>query len=210
MYDSDDSKLKYRGPIPRKSSGGHDPSIWYISDEHRYEYSIWAIEQRGGFIPYKYCFGPDGDPYESCRYFSLARHDFRDTDTIMIRIGDKNYAFSKSSLRDKMTPGLNGLLEDFHMLCLDYYADFSNADDRTVQTLIFPTNRAFFMVDDDDLIIVGCYYGIQRDSDGNYSILINDELASGPYVADDNSGFDWLEKTAERNIGEWRRENGIY
>ena len=210
MYEN--NVLRYRGPIPLKSNGGdHKPSIWYIRDKKRYESSIQAIDQLGGFVPYEYGFKTNGEPFPSCRYFSLARYDFRSNSTIMLRIGNKNYAFSVSSLREEMTPGLNRIIEDFHMLCCDLITDFSNADKRATQTLIFPTNRGFFTNKNERFMIVGCYYSVKCDpTDGSYSIFINDELAGGPYAADDDSGFDWLKGSIARNIGEWRRNNGIY
>ena len=201
--------LRYIGPEVNLSDGGvHKPSIWYIADEKRFLETIEAIDQPDGFAPYGYAFTKKGRAlYE---YFSIARYDFRDRDRIVIPVGSQAAEFSVSTLKGKLPEIFNRTIEDFRMLYCDYIPADSDDPENIVHTLIFPINRGFFHLADGKLTIIGAYYGIDRDLEANtYSILINGDFHSGPFDIEDMSGFDWLESSIYRNIGEWRRNNGI-
>jgi len=200
--------LRYTGPVPLKSDGfNHKPSIWYIADEERYRDSINSIDNPDGFAPYEYAFTKKGNVLYD--YFSIARYDYRKRECISVNVGNETTDFYASTIKGYLPEQLNRTIEDFRMLCLDRFATDDKCDD-VVHTLIFPTNRAFFHLHKDRLVIVGVYYGIDRNFEANtYSILINGDLYSGPLDLGDSSGFDWLENSIYRNIGEWRRNNGI-
>ena len=205
------SPLKYKGIDPYLSDGdpSHRPSIWYIRDDRRYRATKFAMKQPGGFAPYNYAFTRRGKALY--RYFSIARYDFRNPDVLNLEIGKKWVRFSKSDFLQVVPPELKKTIEDYHMLCCDFVPDTS-VDEDVIHTLIFPSNRGFFHIrsEDDELEIVCCYYCVDRNKkDGSYSIYINNDLYSGPFAAEDESGYQAFEASVYRNIGEWRRDYGI-